>query len=321
MSPTDYLVLGNVNNFPCPRTYYPQRKRGEALISNGHNPICDDGPYSTSENVHQGQRKLLMSEIHFLTEVYSSMPRPTSILCVYAGACPCTHLDRLAIMFPNVYFMLVDPMFSKTDTLHLDREIPRGRVTVCKEWFTDDTVHAIKMWMKGVHMDHWVHRKLRYVDFDHKQLTGTNLLFISDIRSDPYDDKSIAHDMWSQAKWFRDIGAEAGLLKFRLPFVTDDPLSRMPVNTLKGDVCVPIWGPPSTTECRLLVYSGCGDHKYDPVEHERTMAGFNGTERKKQYTYNGICYHSVDEFAEAVVVDKYYQRFAHPPLSRKKRRR
>jgi len=321
MSPRDYLVLGNVKDFPRPRTYYPQTKRGEALITKRYNPICGDGPYSTAGNLHIGQRKLLMSEIHFLTEVYRSIPLNTATLCVYAGACPCTHLGRLASMFPNVYFMLVDPRFSEADIRHLNRDIPRGRVAVCKQLFTDSTVHAIRMWMRGCRMNHWVHHALRYIDFDHTQITGTNLLFISDIRSEAYDDECIAEDMRSQARWFRNIGAAAGLLKFRLPFVTDDPASRTLVKSLKGDICIPIWGPPSTTECRLLVYKGCGDHEYDPVEHERTMAGFNGTERKKQYTYNGTCYHSVDEFAEAVVVDSYYRRFAHPPSSRKRQRR
>ena len=95
----NHLIMGNEPNFPCQSTYQTQYS----------------GVYSTSENTHAGQRKLLMSEIYFMTNVHieRASANPTldadaPFLCIYAGACPCTHLSVLMSMFPNVLFVLVD---------------------------------------------------------------------------------------------------------------------------------------------------------------------------------------------------------------------
>jgi hypothetical protein len=54
---------------------------------------------------HWGQRKLLLSEVEFLTSAVG--PSPAHV--VYAGAAPGTHLTLLAALFPLVRFTLVDP--------------------------------------------------------------------------------------------------------------------------------------------------------------------------------------------------------------------
>jgi len=54
--------------------------------------------------IHWGQRKLLLSEIEFLTH-YSDL----STLVVYAGAAPGSHITMLADMFPKHNFILYDP--------------------------------------------------------------------------------------------------------------------------------------------------------------------------------------------------------------------
>jgi len=71
---------------------------------------------------HWGQRKLLMSEIEFLTfyarffiQFQSNQTFLFSIFCrkgsivVYAGAAPGTHTNFLSLLFPEVKFLLVDP--------------------------------------------------------------------------------------------------------------------------------------------------------------------------------------------------------------------
>ena len=54
--------------------------------------------------IHWGQRKLLLSEIEFLTKF--SVPGATVL---YAGAAPGTHTLYLIELFPELKFVLVDP--------------------------------------------------------------------------------------------------------------------------------------------------------------------------------------------------------------------
>jgi hypothetical protein len=74
--------------------------------------------------IHWGQRKLLFSEIEFLT-VYA----PLHATVVYAGAAPGTHVAYLCDLFPTLKFVLVDP---EDFTV---KESPR--VTIRQEFFTD----------------------------------------------------------------------------------------------------------------------------------------------------------------------------------------
>ena len=57
--------------------------------------------------VHWGQRKLLLSEIEFLTLIGRNDLRGATV--VYARAGPGTHIPQLTRMFPQVHFILVDP--------------------------------------------------------------------------------------------------------------------------------------------------------------------------------------------------------------------
>lgn len=123
----NHLVVGGVDGFPVKRDYCAKDGTG----------------YSTCQNVHHGQEKLLMSEIEFLTRAHADSRQhpPIPMLCVYAGACPCLHLSRLMAMFPNVYFVLVDPAFIYTQT-NWDPK----RVAVCPHIFDHHTVDAINDW-------------------------------------------------------------------------------------------------------------------------------------------------------------------------------
>ena len=58
--------------------------------------------------VHWGQRKLLLSEIEFLTMVGPDESIEGATV-VYAGAAPGTHVEYLSSLFPSVRFVLVDP--------------------------------------------------------------------------------------------------------------------------------------------------------------------------------------------------------------------
>jgi len=55
---------------------------------------------------HDGQRKLLLTEIQFATNCCRSVD-----FIIYAGSAPCTHLPILLELFPTKKFLLIDPRF------------------------------------------------------------------------------------------------------------------------------------------------------------------------------------------------------------------
>lgn len=62
-------------------------------------------------SLHLGQLKLFLSEVQFLTQQISFEQRQnnTTIYVIYAGSGPGHHDQKLADMFPNVKFILIDP--------------------------------------------------------------------------------------------------------------------------------------------------------------------------------------------------------------------
>jgi hypothetical protein len=301
-----------LGGFPSKRPYMAQKAQNT------------DGSYSNRPNRHDGQRKLLMSEIEFLTRVNTTqcenrqqLPR---LLCVYAGACPCIHMDDLIDMFPNVYFVLVDPAFACKQNRNCQTRWDHKRVSVCPNLFDDRTVAAINDWVHGQRLEwHWIHAKLHSLDFQQDEATIDKLLFISDIRMHAHCEKSIDGDMNAQRKWFRELNAFAGLLKFRLPYATPAWVQEFGEDGgyeyLDGTVYLPWWGPRSTTECRLYIERGCICKKYKPLHHEQSMAGFNAYDRRQKYkykqydkdtqTFTVVEFASFDEGAEAMVLYNY----------------
>jgi len=311
----DHLVLGNVANFPSETQYEPQHS----------------GVYSTGANVHAGQNKLLMSEIQFLLNVHLQRARAfpdmavdSAFLCVYAGACPCTHLGTLMRMFPNVAFVVADPAFASAEGAALPRPAEWGteRVVVWAERFDSRTIDVLTSWMGArafksgtAHLQSVPSTYHPYFrDLDQLSLPGfdsrEDVLFISDIRVDARDEASIASEMDVQAVWFHELQAASGLLKFRLPYVTAEWLADSRHHHRKrvylaGAVQMPVWGPRSTTECRLQVERGCDVACYDPVLHERQLAGFNRHDRQASYRYEGEQFDSFDAAATAALASRY----------------
>jgi cap2 methyltransferase len=309
----NHLIMGNQPNFPCQSTYQTQYS----------------GIYSTSENTHAGQRKLLMSEIYFMTNVHieRALANPTldvdaPFLCIYAGACPCTHLSVLMSMFPNVLFVLVDPAFSEKKNRVRTKTTYENRVVIWGEKFSEHIIDIIHAWI-GV-------RNFKQGSAQFKSIPDTyfpyftdlyklvpfdvelreDILFISDIRVNARDETAIESDMDRQAIWFHQIKASYGLLKFRLPYVTEQWGSNWRQHGLMrvylaGDVYMPIWGPRSTTECRLFVKRNCDVSIYDPIKHECKFAGFNQHDRQMPYFYKNQHFKSFDAAATEIIKTKY----------------
>jgi hypothetical protein len=227
--------------------------------------------------VHWGQRKLLLSEIEFLTLV--GKDKLAGSVVVYAGAAPGTHVGYLSALFPSVFFVLIDPA---PFTVNASESIQ-----IMREMFTDEL--ALKL--KDVH--------------------GVDIYFISDIRTaDPDRDSieeseaKIKSDMDAQMRWHTLIGSKRSMFKFRLPWNQEQS------EYLDGDVYLPVWGPQTTTESRLITKedSPSAVRVYDHKRYESQMSHFNCIARVSLYKHSvsapGLD-HCYDCTAEAHILRNY----------------
>ncbi|CAE8651824.1 unnamed protein product, partial [Polarella glacialis] len=197
-------------------------------------------PYRERKNeakstVHWGQRKLCLAELEFLTQFASEASR-----LVYAGAAPGDHLAFLCRLFPEIQVDGYDPRpFSASAVPPLAP--PNLRVhQVC---FTDEVARQIA------------------------SEADAPILFVSDIRTaDWQSDKESEHDarlledLHAQQRWVDLLRPCRALLKFRLPYVAGN------TESLDGELRLPVWGPQTTTECRLLVSNDMKScNKEDPL--------------------------------------------------------
>ena len=218
-----------------------------------------------------------MSEIEFLTK-YAQ--RQDTV--IYAGAAPGTHISLLSRMFRELKFVLVDPAPFSTQAT--------DNVQLRQEMFTDKMA---------------------------QEFAGTeSVLFISDVRSADWShmseeecDQRISLDMTSQRRWHEIIKPRASMLKFRPSWKPGQ------TKYLEGDIYLPVWGPITTTESRLVIDKNAGMCEYDNTAYEERMFFFNTVSRVARYSHpvigEGID-HCYDCTAEIAILQKYLESpFAH----------
>lgn len=209
--------------------------------------------------IHWGQRKLLMSEIEFLTN-YSK----ENDTVLYAGAAPGHHLPYLASLFPSLKFILVDPE-PFTSTVFNNQQI-----NVRKDMFFDENMA--------------------------REFSGRDdILFISDIRTknvsnmeDVEDiESTVIEDQLRQMRWHLLMRPKYSMLKFRLPY------GEGTTEYFDGTIYLPVWGPVNTTETRLVVPRNPEIKIWNNTVYEENMAYFNNVQRVSYYNHN-IKSHCVD---------------------------
>lgn len=227
-----------------------------------------------SLNVHQGQRKLLMSEIQLLTHYYSK--KTVHPWLVYVGAAHGTHLMFLHKLFPWVRFSLWDG--AQFDTRLKDIKFEDGSPVfeIHREFFTDKTCDMILSRLKA-------QKDTKSGGGGGKSLAPP-LIFVSDIRSSESNHEAfeakVMVDMISQERWVTKLEPELSLLKFRLPFTLKEG-DKVPY--LNGKLFYGIWPPQESAEARLLVKkSDIAKPKVDVdyVTYERVMFHHNSVTRR-----------------------------------------
>lgn len=218
----------------------------------------------------------MLSEVEFLT-MFNGKGR----VVVYAGAAPGSHIPYLARMFPDLRFILVDPA---------DFAIKSSdRIDVRQAFFDNKMIDDLLQ--------------------SSKEGGGIEYLFISDIRTaNPKVMKNeeveacVARDMEWQMEWVQRLKPVASVLKFRLPWGEGKSVY------LDGDIYLPVWGPQTTTECRLIVTDNNKVRTYDNREYEEQMFHFNTVSRVEYYQhevkYPGLD-HCYDCASELVILKRY----------------
>lgn len=210
-------------------------------------------PYQNRRSLHIGQRKLLLSEVDFLTD----HGRP-SMTVVYAGSAPGIHVPFLASLFPTLRFELYDP---RRFYLRGGSADVLARIKIHQKYFTDKVAKTYAK--RG------------------------DILFISDIRTGipgtPQMETRVAADMDMQETWVNIISPQAAMLKFRLPYSQDQS-----VDYMQGDLRLQTWGPHSTTEVRLVVTPPFARVSYLPRDHENRMYYLSAILREWVFYEHGV---------------------------------
>jgi hypothetical protein len=233
------------------------------------------------KTIHDGQRKLLMSEIEFMTNEYHTLDKNNKIL-LYIGASAgerSIHTYTLAILFPEFEYHLYD----KNDFYPRLTELKN--VKIFKRWFTDN---------------------------DSKNYKNKNVLLVSDMR-DPdignYKNKSngvntknmnkiVNDDMNIQSKFYFDINPASALLKFRLPWAPGK------TEYLDGTIYYQVWQGLHSTETRLIPNGKI--KKYDNTAYEERLFYFNTETRFRFYKHDYKCYgHCFDCISEITILENY----------------
>jgi cap2 methyltransferase len=196
--------------------------------------------------IHWGQRKLLLSEIEFLTLF---APKGNAIV-VYAGAAPGSHITLLLRLFPDIKFILYDPnRFNRG--LQSFSQSPDGQTRV--------DIHQCK-----------------FTQVEAQTYENQNILFLSDIRTanssmtNEQSDERIDIDNQMQMEWIKIMKPRASMIKFRFPY---HPLHNT-TPYFDGKVFLPVWGPQTTTETRMIVEDYDKMTDWDIKKYESKFAVF-----------------------------------------------
>jgi len=249
---------------------------------------------SNPKAIHSGQRKLLLSEIEFLTRVLKDNPDEYTVL--YIGAASGDHIPVLSNMFPEVRFILYDParfkikekMYSESNK-ESARSNQRYLIKIYNKLFTDDEVQKYK----GIR----------------------NLLFISDIRSvpqnqedpgpldfDPEFEHEVEWNMNQQKKWVEELRPYRSLLKFRLPFTKEK------MTYFSGTIFFQAYPPSESTETRLEIRGVPREIEYDCNKYEEQMFYFNTVYRVQTfYNFHSLYGYSYDTIREYFILKDYFK--------------
>lgn len=229
--------------------------------------------------IHYGQRKLLLSEIEFITNYYDELDKDKPKIFLYVGAAAGYHIYYLAQLFPELEFHLYDEnkFYKKL------YELPNVKI-----------------------FSHYLTNKIA------KTYKNKNLFFYCDIgnlrivkeypKSIKKSNKIVSDNRKFQMELYKIINPKKALLKFRLPW------SGGYTEYLDGDIYFQVWQGKYSTESRLVPNGKM--KKYDNLVYEDRMYYFNKITRRKYYKHDIPCYgHCYDCRSEIEIIRNYLKKF------------
>lgn len=288
--------------FPASRVLSDDAPRAPYLPSHagGEQPI---------KGLHFGQRKLLLSEIEFLSHVVPS-PASTPSLCVYAGAANGSHLPLLFQLFPSIKWILIDPApFSSSVHQFLEPEPSHSAPPMKLRRLEAGTVlRSVSAPILQLRNEPCTDELCEELWQEYRE-TFT-IYLISDIRSGNPESGSnkeatamIMRDNAWQESWARKLHAAAAMLKFHPPYPprADDPSDDSPthVRYLRGCCLFGVWSPRSSTEVRLVAFG--------PFEGQSTASREYDCKcfEEQLYYYNTTTRYAKDVAAERLILQHY----------------
>ncbi len=164
-------------------------------------------------SLHLGQRKLLLTEVNFLTNFCD-----LSKNIIYIGAAPGHHIEFLSYLFLDHTFYLYDPRdFAIGET---------DKILIFQKYFELSDAK---------HLDNFL------LISDIRQEINVNLMTQQEICN------IVMEDMELQKNWVLNLKPKVSLLKFRIPLFCDT------FEYLSGELLEQPWAPESTYETRLIV--------------------------------------------------------------------
>jgi hypothetical protein len=287
------------------------------LPNKGYGYLPYDILEKKSTNCHDGQRKLLYSEIEFYSMIKEKYDL-NNILVVYVGSASGIHEPIIFDLFPELDFYLCDP-----NPYLIDHPLIKNkeRVRINNDYYDDETWKDV-------------------IKFNKK---NKNIIFICDIRED-VTEKEVLKNMIQQQLWTIQLNSIAYMLKFRLPYLIEDKIKNLNINYklpkdlkvnkkllsnknkniydflyLKGDIYFQIYAPTMSSETRLIYIK---DNKNDKFEiqnynienYDGNLYYFNIIDRNKKYVYKDselVKYHilgyddSYESVCEYFIIEKY----------------
>lgn len=250
----------------------------------------EEAEYSSSgllSQQHHGQRKLILSEIQFLTK----FSKKNSIV-IYPGSAPGHHITFLTTLFPKLEWVLIDP--APFDNNLSDKK----NITIINDYMTDELCESMK-----------------------EEFVDKNILLISDIRSidtqyenDLYNESQVLADMMMQENWVLTLQPDACSLKFRFPFDSivrkeDGELNEYYKERIRefealyniesitdgkyyqyidGDIMIQAFPPRFSTETRLFAQKPYNFVKYNSISYEKKLAFYNQNTRRQMHLQKKI---------------------------------
>jgi hypothetical protein len=250
----------------------------------------DKLPYSEKKlhkyNLHWGQRKLLMSEIEFLTDFYDSYDQNTQKYFLYVGASPGHHINYLIKMFPDIYFILYDPRRSYVELGNM--------VEIHQKLFTNED--ALKYKNMNLFFCSDI-RSIRNLPSIHKTKNKTNRELKRDV--------VIFDDMAAQFEWTKIINPKKASLKFRASWQTSF------TEYFDGLIYFQVWHPIESIEMRLIPFSNLQIKKWNNKKIEEICYYYNNITRIQDFTNpDYICMkQKYESMVEASILANYLKKF------------